>query len=99
MMYKWLPTDSSSNLPPPSHTNLGVGGMVFNDKNQILVVTEQHFEYPHWKLPGGYVERGTSTYCTNIMSLECKPANQPVEILYRGNIKLRFYSYRSLIVY
>lgn len=32
--------------------------MVFNDKNQILVVTEQHYEYPHWKLPGGYVERG-----------------------------------------
>ncbi|KAI5651829.1 NUDIX domain-containing protein [Phthorimaea operculella] len=58
MMYKWLPKDSKSNLPPACHTNLGVGGMVFNDKNQILVVMEQHFEYPHWKLPGGYVERG-----------------------------------------
>ncbi|XP_049868923.1 uncharacterized protein LOC126368807 [Pectinophora gossypiella] len=58
MMYKWLPTDSISHLPPACHTNLGVGGMVFNDKNQILVVTEKHFDYPHWKLPGGYVERG-----------------------------------------
>lgn len=57
MMYKWLP-NSPSNLPPACHTNLGVGSMVFNDKNQILVVTEQHFEYEHWKLPGGYVERG-----------------------------------------
>lgn len=58
MMCKWLPKDSHSNLPPTSHTNLGVGAMVFNDQNQILVVTEQHFEFPHWKLPGGYVERG-----------------------------------------
>ncbi|KAM3964586.1 uncharacterized protein ACR2FA_001555 [Aphomia sociella] len=58
MMYKWLPTDSTSNLPPACHTNLGVGGMVFNDKNQILTVTEKYYEYPHWKLPGGYVERG-----------------------------------------
>ncbi|KAF9824607.1 hypothetical protein SFRURICE_004064 [Spodoptera frugiperda] len=57
MMYKWLP-DTPSNLPPACHTNLGVGGMVFNDKNEILVVTENYIEFPHWKLPGGYVERG-----------------------------------------
>lgn len=62
VMYKWLPTNSSPNLPPACHTNLGVGGMVFNNKNQILVVAEQHIEFPHWKLPGGYVERGMLTY-------------------------------------
>ncbi|XP_041977974.1 nudix hydrolase 2-like isoform X2 [Aricia agestis] len=58
MMYKWLPTDRSPNLPPACHTNLGVGGLVFNENNEILVVSEQHIDYPHWKLPGGYVERG-----------------------------------------
>ncbi|KAJ0177180.1 hypothetical protein K1T71_007189 [Dendrolimus kikuchii] len=58
MMYKWLPKDSLCNLPPACHTNIGVGGMVLNDKNEILVVTEKHIEYKHWKLPGGYVERG-----------------------------------------
>ncbi|CAG9584388.1 unnamed protein product [Danaus chrysippus] len=58
MMYKWLPTDSVSNLPPACHTNLGVGGIVLNDNNEILVVRELHIKYPHWKLPGGYVERG-----------------------------------------
>ncbi|XP_021189701.3 uncharacterized protein LOC110375774 [Helicoverpa armigera] len=57
MMYKWLPT-TPSNLPPACHTNLGVGGMVFNDKNEILVVAENYISDPHWKLPGGYVERG-----------------------------------------
>ncbi|XP_063824909.1 uncharacterized protein LOC135074522 [Ostrinia nubilalis] len=58
MMYKWLPTDRPANLPPACHTNLGVGGLVLNDKNQMLVVVEKHAEISHWKLPGGYVERG-----------------------------------------
>ncbi|KAJ0177181.1 hypothetical protein K1T71_007190 [Dendrolimus kikuchii] len=58
MMYKWLPVNSEPNLPPASHTNLGVGAMVFNKKNQLLAISEKHYEYPHWKLPGGYVERG-----------------------------------------
>ncbi|CAK1547156.1 unnamed protein product [Leptosia nina] len=58
MMYKWLPTDSESNLPPPCHTNLGVGALVLNKNDQLLAVTEKHYDYPHWKLPGGYVERG-----------------------------------------
>lgn len=58
MMYKWLPADSKPNLPPAAHTNLGVGAMVFNDNGQILAISEKHYEYPHWKLPGGYVERG-----------------------------------------
>lgn len=58
MMYKWLPKDSEPNLPPACHTNLGVGAMVFNNKKQILAISEKHYEYPHWKLPGGYVEKG-----------------------------------------
>ncbi|XP_023950120.2 uncharacterized protein LOC112054531 isoform X2 [Bicyclus anynana] len=58
MMYKWLPTESEPNLPPPCHTNLGVGALVVNDKHQMLAVSEKHYEYPHWKLPGGFVERG-----------------------------------------
>uniref|UniRef100_S4P8F4 Nudix hydrolase 2 n=1 Tax=Pararge aegeria TaxID=116150 RepID=S4P8F4_9NEOP len=58
MMYKWLLKNRKANLPPASHTNLGVGGLVCNDNNEMLVVTEKHFEYAHWKLPGGYVERG-----------------------------------------
>lgn len=57
-MYKWLPKDSTSNLPPICHTSIGVGGLVYNNNNQILVVMEQLYDYPHWKLPGGYVEKG-----------------------------------------
>ncbi|KAL4712271.1 hypothetical protein ACJJTC_004033 [Scirpophaga incertulas] len=58
MMFKWLPKNLSPNLPPACHTTLGVGAMVFNTTNQILAISEKHYEYPHWKLPGGYVEKG-----------------------------------------
>ncbi|XP_053608083.1 uncharacterized protein LOC128673933 isoform X2 [Plodia interpunctella] len=58
MMFKWLPLDCEPNLPPASHTNLGVGGLVFNNKDQLLAVSEKNYTYGHWKLPGGYVERG-----------------------------------------
>lgn len=67
MMYKWLPVDSEPNLPPVCHTNLGVGALVLNDKNQLLAISEKNYDYPHWKLPGGYVERGNSIL--NICSL------------------------------
>ncbi|CAH0719391.1 unnamed protein product, partial [Brenthis ino] len=58
VMFKWLLKNSTPNLPPACHTNLGVGGLVINDNNEILVVSENYLDFPHWKLPGGYVERG-----------------------------------------
>ncbi|CAH2037558.1 unnamed protein product, partial [Iphiclides podalirius] len=36
----------------------GVGALVFNGKNELLAISEKHYQYPHWKLPGGYVESG-----------------------------------------
>ncbi|GBP89619.1 Nudix hydrolase 8 [Eumeta japonica] len=57
-MYKWLLRESKPNLPPSAYTNLGVGGLVINQNNEMLVISEKHYEYPHWKLPGGYVEKG-----------------------------------------
>lgn len=40
---------------------LGVGGMVINDKNQVLTIQERFHEKPHWKLPGGYSNPGNKT--------------------------------------
>lgn len=38
---------------------VGVGGIVVNNQNQILTISEKHAIIPgSWKLPGGYVERG-----------------------------------------
>lgn len=57
MMYRWLPTDESLNIPPYAHTMVGVGALVINSNNQILVVSEKHaLIRGSWKLPGGYVE-------------------------------------------
>ncbi|XP_017151952.1 nudix hydrolase 8 [Drosophila miranda] len=57
VMYRWLPTHESINLPNYAHTLLGVGGLVINDKDEVLVVSDRYAMIPNsWKLPGGYVE-------------------------------------------
>ena len=37
---------------------LGAGGLVINEKNQVLAVCEKYRRKQHWKLPGGMVDRG-----------------------------------------
>lgn len=57
MMYRWLPKDEPMAIPPFAHTMVGVGALVINDKNQVLVVSEKNALIPNsWKLPGGYCE-------------------------------------------
>lgn len=57
MMTKWLPVNLTANLPVYAHTMIGVGGLVVNDKKQILTITEKNPVIKGaWKLPGGYVE-------------------------------------------
>lgn len=68
MQVKWLPTEESSNIPVHAHTMVGVGGLVINDKNQILAITEKESIIAgSWKLPGGYVEPGKK----NLFDVEC----------------------------
>lgn len=57
MLYRWLPKDEPANVPVYAHTLCGVGGLVVNDKNEVLVVSDKYAMIPNsWKLPGGYVE-------------------------------------------
>ncbi|XP_034242741.1 nudix hydrolase 8 isoform X3 [Thrips palmi] len=58
MMVAWLPENEVCNIPQYASTMVGVGAIVMNDKRQILVVSEKYRLFPHWKLPGGYVEPG-----------------------------------------
>ncbi|KAI4456690.1 nudix hydrolase related [Holotrichia oblita] len=58
MLYRWLPEGETCNIPPYAHTSIGVGSVVVNDNNEILVVSEKYRFFEHWKLPGGYVEPG-----------------------------------------
>ncbi|XP_073835420.1 uncharacterized protein [Musca autumnalis] len=57
VLYRWLPEDEYENIPVYAHTMLGVGGLVVNENNEVLVVCERFSLIPNsWKLPGGYAE-------------------------------------------
>lgn len=86
MMYKWLPKHEPSAVPPFSHTMVGVGALVINDKNQVLVVSERNaLIKDSWKLPGGYLEMNE-----NLVEAAIR------EVLEETNIKCRFESVISL---
>jgi hypothetical protein len=47
-------------MPGYASHYVGVGGAVFNDRGEILVIVEKYLidGVKRWKLPGGLVERG-----------------------------------------
>lgn len=53
----WLPQDSQSTVPPFATHHVGVGALLVNKQNEILVVKEKS-KVAGWKLPGGYVNLG-----------------------------------------
>lgn len=86
MMYKWLPTTEPSAVPPFSHTMVGVGALVINDKNEVLVVSEKNaLIKDSWKLPGGYLEMNE-----NLVEAAIREVDEET------NIKTRFESVISL---
>lgn len=68
MMVAWLPENEVCNIPQYASTMVGVGAIVMNDKRQILVVSEKYRLFPHWKLPGGYVEPGKNAHISPDLS-------------------------------
>lgn len=57
MMKRWLPNEEADKIPAYPHTTLGAGGLVVNDRQEILAVSERYPLIPNsWKLPGGMVE-------------------------------------------
>lgn len=56
VMYRWLPQDKPSAVPPYAHTMVGVGGIVLNASGELLVVLQKFGTRELLKLPGGYVE-------------------------------------------
>ena len=56
MFTKWL-GKGVSRLPAYATTHLGVGGVVINEKNQILAIREKNGPFTkYWKVPGGAVD-------------------------------------------
>jgi len=56
VLTKWLPTDEPNKLPGYMTNYLGVGGLVINDKKEVLVIKEKYFTNAPWKLPGGLAD-------------------------------------------
>lgn len=62
LLTQWLPEDRPSPLPKYAYTQIGVGGVVVNSKNEVLMVQERVSPMPifqgTWKLPGGMADQG-----------------------------------------
>lgn len=59
MLKRWLPVDEPDKIPHYPHTTMGAGGLVVNNRQEVLVVSERFPLIPNsWKLPGGLVEPG-----------------------------------------
>ncbi|PKA47648.1 Nudix hydrolase 8 [Apostasia shenzhenica] len=56
MLTYWIP-EGPSLLPANASHQVGVGGFVFNDRNEVLVVQEKHHDTGCgvWKLPTGFI--------------------------------------------
>jgi len=65
-MLKWLPAHRPSKFPEFANTMVGVGGLVVNEHEEILVVQERYLRTPHWKLPGGLSDPGENIPATAI---------------------------------
>ena len=57
-MCKWTDTKMPDRLPAYGDHYVGVGGMVLNSKNEILLIQERRATNGLWKLPGGFVDKG-----------------------------------------
>jgi len=62
LLTRWLPTERPSPLPSYGFTQIGVGGVVLNSKDEVLLVQERVAPIPmfqnSWKMPGGLADPG-----------------------------------------
>lgn len=59
VMTKWI-CDQPNNIPSYPYTNIGVGALVIDDQERVLVVKEKYAPagIRLWKFPGGYATQG-----------------------------------------
>ena len=57
-MYLWLDDKFPDRVPDYATTQIGVGALVLNAKNELLVVREMSNNFSKYKLPGGLADVG-----------------------------------------
>ncbi|VDK57169.1 unnamed protein product [Cylicostephanus goldi] len=63
VMTKWLP-NTPSTIPRYAHTMIGVGGLVIDSNDRILLMKEKRGRYLGWKFPGGASDPNESIFDT-----------------------------------
>jgi hypothetical protein len=58
LMCKWLDKTVADRLPAFADHYVGVGGIVINSKEEVLMIQERRAKAKLWKFPGGYVDSG-----------------------------------------
>ncbi|XP_050219638.1 nudix hydrolase 2-like [Mercurialis annua] len=72
MLVYWIP-DTPSTIPANASHRIGVGGIVMNDKREILVVQEKTGEFRGtgaWKIPTGAVDEGEDIFTAAIREVK-----------------------------
>lgn len=65
-LVKWISREESNNIPTYPYTNVGVGGLVVDSKDRVLVVQEKYkvLAERKWKFPGGFSNQGEDISAT-----------------------------------
>ena len=65
-MIKWVSADEPNNIPVYPFTSIGVGGLVIDSCNRVLVIQEKYSVggKKQWKLPGGVSHQGEAISMT-----------------------------------
>ncbi|KAK8998133.1 hypothetical protein V6N11_012664 [Hibiscus sabdariffa] len=72
MLTYWLP-EGPSMLPANASHQVGVGGFVINDKNEVLVVQEKYCAPPFtglWKIPTGFIVESEEIFTGAVREVE-----------------------------
>ncbi|GLJ16406.1 hypothetical protein SUGI_0278370 [Cryptomeria japonica] len=72
MLTYWIP-QTPCTLPPNASHQVGVGGFVLNDQNQVLVVQEKYGPFRGtgvWKIPTGVIHQGEDIFTGAIREIK-----------------------------
>ncbi|KAE8702438.1 Nudix hydrolase 8 [Hibiscus syriacus] len=72
MLTYWLP-EGPSMLPANASHQVGVGGFVINDKNEVLVVQEKYCAPPFsglWKIPTGFIVESEEIFTGSVREVK-----------------------------
>ncbi|CAG5089639.1 Oidioi.mRNA.OKI2018_I69.PAR.g12287.t1.cds [Oikopleura dioica] len=84
----WLPTDDTNNVPAYPYTGIGVGGLVINSNNQVLMVKEKYAFSEYFKLPGGHVDKGEDLHIAAIREVKEETG---IDAKFKGIVQFRHF--------